>query len=225
MKLLLLAAMEIELAPVRRRLRLSAHDEVTWRGRVADHDLIAARTGVGAGRAVDALQRLIEAHQPDCIINFGFAGALDPALRVGDIVQPAAVLNEAGRRIDLQNAPGPILLTTDTLIDSAEGKRQLYAQHRAAAVDMESFALAQAARDRGIAIHLLRAVSDDAHTALPAESVRWVAPDGRADAAAAMRYLAAHPWRLGTLLALRRHAAQAGQALAQAVAQLCGNLP
>ncbi len=214
---LLLAAIDIELIPVRRRLRLMPERDV-WRGRLGTLNIVAAVTGIGVQRAVAVLQRLVAQYDPSHIIDLGFAGGLDPTHHVGDVIDAAVVMNMRRDHIVLRDdKAGPTLLTADSIVGTIERKRELFHDYAAAAVDMESFYIAQAARERQHPVTLLRAVSDDAATVLPAESASWVTPDGRADKAAAMRYLACRPWHLGRMLQLQKNAQHAGEKLAAAV--------
>jgi adenosylhomocysteine nucleosidase len=72
----ILGAVPQELAAFARRI-----DRGRWRG-VEVH---LGLTGIGKPAAAAATQRLVDAHHPDAIVFTGVAGALDPALRVGDI--------------------------------------------------------------------------------------------------------------------------------------------
>src|SRR5436309_8483984 len=48
--------------------------------------ILVLQTGVGAQRTSAALEWLFAARSPNCVISAGFAGALDPALAVGDVI-------------------------------------------------------------------------------------------------------------------------------------------
>ncbi len=92
------------------------------------------------------------------VILAGLAGALDPALVVGDVVidsaghcPPAA----RGMRIGA-------IHTSDHLICSASEKQDLFRQTRALAVNMESAIVRDAATKAGIAFVGIRAISDSA---------------------------------------------------------------
>jgi adenosylhomocysteine nucleosidase len=57
-----------------------------WEGTVAGSRVVVSRTEVGMVNAAVATALLIREYAPALIINQGTAGAVDPALRVGDIV-------------------------------------------------------------------------------------------------------------------------------------------
>lgn len=80
------------LPPLRQVVILGAMPEelVSFRRHIRDDHWVGVRvhlalTGVGKPAAASATQRAICVHRPDAIIFTGAAGALDPALRLGDI--------------------------------------------------------------------------------------------------------------------------------------------
>ncbi len=55
-------------------------------GRFGRLSIIVVCAGIGKVNAAMCAQILIDAFSPDAVLNIGVAGALDPALRVGDVV-------------------------------------------------------------------------------------------------------------------------------------------
>ena len=55
-------------------------------GKIQDKNCILVKCGVGKVNAARTTQLLIDKYNPDCIINVGVAGALNPMLEIGDIV-------------------------------------------------------------------------------------------------------------------------------------------
>jgi adenosylhomocysteine nucleosidase len=118
--------------------------EAQWHG---DRWLLVAN-GPGRGLVERALERKVEV---DGIISTGFCGALDPALRVGDIV--------IGR-------PGAILCVDHVAVTAAQ-KSELRAKTGAVAIEMESAAVAKKAEEWGVLFRCIRAVSDGAGEDMP----------------------------------------------------------
>ena len=58
-------------------------------GKIQDKNCILVKCGVGKVNAARTTQLLIDKYNPDCIINVGVAGALNPMLNIGDIVKVA----------------------------------------------------------------------------------------------------------------------------------------
>lgn len=109
------------------------------------------------------------------------------------------------------------LLTVNQLVCTPDEKRALGQQHAAAAVDMESFHLAEAAAHRSTPLTMVRAISDPVGMALPPHIRSWTRPDGRTHPAAVWRSLLRQPGQAPTLITLGRHARLASRALADAV--------
>jgi len=123
-------------------------------------------------RLVDhALQTKPEA---DRIVSIGFCGALDPTLRIGDIVISGEVPKELGASF----VQGDVLSVDRVAITAAE-KGELRASTQAAVVEMESAAVARKAREWEIPFGCVRVVSDVADENLPLDFNRYRDADGR----------------------------------------------
>jgi adenosylhomocysteine nucleosidase len=113
----------------------------------------------GAGRA--AVERALEKRiEVSGIVSTGFCGALDPALRVGDIVEDGIVCS-------------------DRVAVTASEKAALREKTGARAVDMESAAVAGRAREWGVPFRSIRAVSDTAREDLPLDFNLYIDKKGR----------------------------------------------
>lgn len=128
--------------------------EARYRG---DRFLMIAN-GPGPRLVEKALEKKIEV---DGMISTGFCGALDESLCVGDIV--------AGRGI----------LSMDRVVVTAEEKRALREKTGAAAVEMESAAVAAKAEQWGVPFRCIRAVSDAASEDLPLDFNLYRDAEGR----------------------------------------------
>jgi adenosylhomocysteine nucleosidase len=115
--------------------------------------------GPGAALVLDALK---EKKDVDGMISTGLCGALDPALRVGDVVFAGNA--QIGTH-------GPFVRgavhTIDYVAVSAAEKRALRNQTGAIAVDMESAAVEGKAAEWDVPYFCIRAVSDRASDTLP----------------------------------------------------------
>lgn len=61
--------------------------ELTFvKGKIKEKTCILVKSGVGKVNAARATQILIDNFKPECIINIGVAGGLNPMLKIGDIV-------------------------------------------------------------------------------------------------------------------------------------------
>ncbi|MGX2041255.1 phosphorylase family protein [Methylocaldum sp. MU1018] len=172
-------------------------------------------SGTGPNHAQIAASRLLE-RNVEALVSWGCAAALDPALRAGDLALPErivtpedvehAVCPDWHERVRQALAPalsvaaGPLLGSPEIIASSAE-KRMLHSAKGAIAVDMESAAVAAAARARGVPFLAIRAIADPAGMTLP-RSVA-VAVDERGDVSLSklLKYASRHP---GEFVALAR---------------------
>ncbi|MFW6032407.1 MAG: hypothetical protein ACOCTI_03440 [Phycisphaeraceae bacterium] len=222
-KTLLLAAVHSELEPARERLGLTREaGRGLWAG--SERPMLALATGMGPERMKARLGEVLEREPVERVVLLGFAGGLDPALKAGEVVRFSQVVSEAGERLDLAGpGAGAVLLSADRLAESVDRKRGLRQRYEAEAVDLETFDVAAMLRERGIELAVLRAISDPFCTALPAEAMDWVRPDGEPDPWAAAKWVAQHPLQLPDLLRLawvtRRGAKALGREVAKEVAR------
>jgi adenosylhomocysteine nucleosidase len=88
--IVLVAALDAELAGLRRRLERSdtcTVGEVRMEhGRLAGQDCMLVESGMGRRRAEQALSTVLARYQPAAVLSLGFCGALAATLRVGDLV-------------------------------------------------------------------------------------------------------------------------------------------
>jgi len=116
-------------------------------------DIVIARSGMGAGRAAKAAERVIEEYKPDIIISAGFCGALVDELKIGDVI----VSDLKDRKLFC--SPKPLF--------SCEEKTEAFRKEGAIVVDMESSGVAEAAAKAGIKYLAVKAVSDTLLEELP----------------------------------------------------------
>ena len=223
---LLLAALRDEIWPCVKAMSL-APTELAGRFVSPDGAITARYVGIGAERALAALNEEHQRGPLRLVVHLGFAGGLDPQLKPGEIIEPRWVTDESGaclavRPGDERPADAPpraTLLTLSQLADSPQTKRTLFEARGTGAVDMESVHSVRWATAQGVPIRLLRSISDTANTALPAAAATWVRPDGTADVGRAVAYLARHPLIAGTLMKLNSASKAGARAMAQRVAQ------
>lgn len=212
--------------------RLDRLRKVTGRGVVVRGGWWAGRrvalieAGVGPQRAAQATRALIEGHRPGWVLSVGFAGALVPQLRRGDIVMADRVKapDSEGLKIDVrisreQLAASPglhvgTLLTVDHLARTAQEKQQLGQRHDAVAVDMESLAVAEVCRELKRRFLSVRVISDDLETDLPPEVLSVLGSTRTFRAGAALGALWKRPGSIRDLWKLREQAHDAAERLA-----------
>lgn len=125
-----------------------------------------AANGAGAKYAGQAVDAACAACHPEAVVSMGFCGALDPALKVGDVFVATAIAAEDRElpvclpRHDAPHASG-VLASIDHVAQTAAEKQTLRASG-AAAVEMEAGGVARCAAQRGIPMFCVRSVTDTA---------------------------------------------------------------
>jgi adenosylhomocysteine nucleosidase len=129
-------------------------------------------TGVGKICAASALSALLARQRPSRLINLGTAGTLQDGLVgtqvIGRVLQHdfddeglfALTGEHFGEPIDLGGA-GPVLASGDAFISGGPARDRLIARG-AQLVDMEGYAVARVAREFGLAVTLVKEISDSA---------------------------------------------------------------
>ncbi len=136
--------------------------------------VVVMETGVGAPRVRRAVEWALSEPVfldvvlvPRVVICAGFAGALSDELGVGDVFVPNAVVDSDGCRWPtMMRGSHGTLLTLPRMVGDPAEKRRLGEQYGAAAVDMESAAVARVCDEHGVPFGCVRVISDDVETAL-----------------------------------------------------------
>jgi adenosylhomocysteine nucleosidase len=200
--------------------------------------VLVLETGLGAARVERALDWLLGnpalenvPYRPKLLLSAGFSGALQEAFRVGDVLLATEVVDEAGNRWPATwpgELPGgewrpPLhrgrLLSVSRLVGSPDEKRALGQRHEAAAVDMETAALARSCSRFGVPFGCVRAVSDEVQTALSPRLIRLLS-GGRVSPVRLFTSLAASPRLALECWRLARDTRQAAAQLATALGEL-----
>ncbi len=137
--------------------------------------------GAGAVHAAKATDVACQECGPEAIVSMGFCGALDPALKIGDIfvatqiveggIYPARSLSSAP-----PHAKG-ILASIGQVAQTAVQKAQIRATG-AAAVEMEAAGVAKSAAGRGIPFFCVRSVTDTANQTFVIDFNKALRDDG-----------------------------------------------
>ena len=147
-----------------------------WKGR----EVIAIANGAGADRAFAAV---LVAPKSSAICNIGFCGALDEALRIGDVVVATEVRNGtqtlARALPDAPRSPRPAPSPPSTTSPRPPRKNSNLRPTGASIVEMEAAGVARAAEDLDLPFYCIRAVSDLAAEDFANDFNAALRPDGR----------------------------------------------
>ena len=193
-----------------------------WPGVERDHDgrkfrfyrndhVVVVCGGIGSTAARRAAEAAIILFRPEMVESVGFAGALKPTLRVGEVLTPAQVI-DATDGSSVQTGEGAGVLVTCSSIAGVEQKEKLGRSYAADAVDMEAAAVAKAAEARGVRFRVVKAISDENDVTLP-DVEKFVQPDGRFNTVRFAMHVAIRPWLWLAVVHLAANSAKAAEAL------------
>jgi adenosylhomocysteine nucleosidase len=225
-----LFALRRESAPFLRRLRF-AHD-AGFRYEAAIYETcrepaIVMETGLGAERASEAIRWLLSNFEPRLVVVAGFAGALSPTLKIGDVLLASEVVEPGDDELhwhtavpaELGDLPVGRLVTLNKLVATPAEKQALAKQTHAVMVDMESAAIAEACQEWQVPCAVVRVVSDTAATALSPRLVKLMS-GGRASPWRVLAAVLRSPRLIPELWRLARDTRIAAGRLADALARL-----
>ena len=184
----------------------------------------AVCSGGSTALLAERLATAIAEHTPDAILSFGVAGALDPALSVGDVVTASVVVTPDGERFQahedwLSNIEKAVDVRRIEMVGSSTVAATLYDKAAllrfGAAVDMESHVAARLAKAAGLPFAVLRVISDGAEDVLPPAAIAGMGEDGEIDVIAVLSRLATNPRQLSALMRTGRNAGRAFRRLAE----------
>jgi nucleoside phosphorylase len=105
------------------------------------------------------------------VILAGFAGALDPTLKRGDIFVTAGAEHLLPHLPEAERPQEAKLATVEKIAGTAAGKKELFEKTGAALCDMEQAYIAEVAKKFGLPFLGIRIVSDEAHENLPSDTL------------------------------------------------------
>ena len=211
-RLAIVAALEREVRPLTKTWHVS---EKEHQGRIfrffENGDVVLVCGGIGAVAARRAAEAVIALFDPKILCSAGFAGALDGALKVGDIIRPHTIINAGDASKTIIEGGEGVLVSFEAVAGPAQ-KRKLRESFAAQAVDMEAAAVARSAEARGKQFTAIKAVSDESDFELPAME-RFVDPDGKFSELRFAGYTAIRPWLWARVIQLGRNSNRASRAL------------
>lgn len=208
----IVAALEREVRPLIKDWRVSAREIDGRRFRFFEkNDFVLVCGGIGAEAARRAAEAVIAVCAPTVVYSAGFAGALDPALKVGDLVQPRRVVDAGdGSSVSLDLGEG-VLVSFGSIASPAQ-KAQLRDSFAGHAVDMEASAVARAAEGRGAGFAVVKVISDEFDFTFPSME-RFIDSNGQFLVGRFAWFTALRPWLWPQVARMARNSNRASLAL------------
>jgi len=171
-------------------------------GTLAGREVVIVHSGMGMDSASARTGAFLDSHAPSLWIAAGFGGALDPELRIGDVVV-ARNFSEPSLLAAIASLPARTgaLITTREVVETAAQKKGLGRHSGARVVDMETAAIHRLCGARGIPMLAVRAISDTACQDLPVPAAVWFdSARQRPRPLALVMHLATRPGRIAAFV-------------------------
>jgi len=166
---------------LRDKLTLRGSGLSVRRGTIKGRRVAVVRSGPGQDAAAGATVALLNAWQPRWVISAGFAGGLTPDLAPKHLVVADRLLRGDAEplAVDVSRVPAELrdlevvhtgpLVCVERIIRTPAEKRRLGAATGALAAEMESYAVVDVCRQRGVSCLAVRVISDAVDDELPAD--------------------------------------------------------
>ena len=209
-------------------------------------DFLAGGASVPASRSQDQARLARTLAPPDLVLTCGFAGGLNPDLKLGEVVfeffSGSSRGNEAqtqigNRKSEIGNELEPrylgcyekllaagakpaIFFCADRVATTVAEKKKSHSETGADAVEMESAAIHAVCAEKHIPCVTVRVISDTANEDLPLDFNALAKPDKNLDFGKLAWAIAKSPGKIGALMELRKKTKFAAERLAGVLAKI-----
>ena len=163
----------------------------------------------------------VDSFVPVWVLTCGFAGGLNPDLKLGDVVSEPGIRNpEVGVKLAAAGAKPARFFCADRIAVTIAEKKRLREQTGADAVEMESAAIHAVCAEHGIPCATTRVISDTADEDLPLDFNALAKPDKNLDIGKLLLAVAKSPRKIGALMKLQKQTRFAAERLAEVLAKV-----
>ncbi|MCL2494947.1 MAG: hypothetical protein FWE98_04745 [Oscillospiraceae bacterium] len=183
-----LAAMRVEAKQLVKRMdgvrQVKVAGRTYTRGTIGGTEVVLVQTGMGLKKAEAGVRDMIDAFQPSNLFVYGTSGALVPELEVHQVMIADSLSLEGVEGGDAIPADEALVSLAQELLPHARRVRlvaesgfsitpkamaRIAAQSGAVAIDLESYAVAKVAKEKGIPLLVIRCTANTYHySTLPA---------------------------------------------------------
>jgi adenosylhomocysteine nucleosidase len=219
-------ALASESCDLRRRISNLRREGQLLVGRIDNHEVAIVHTGVGANNCSQRLELLLHKTRPRLVISSGFAGSVDQKLNVGDLILAEnfsdSELLRRGAEILRDQSPRLIkLFTATSIVDSVAHRQEITRASGAAAVDMETGAIANVCQAHGTPLMSLRVISDSPRDPFPTPpTMLFDIERQRTNYGRLFMFLLRRPAAISQLIRFSQRIARARESLTDAVVRL-----
>jgi adenosylhomocysteine nucleosidase len=219
-------ALATESLDLRRRLRELRQDVDFTTGKIGDRAITILHTGVGTKNCAERMETLLHKARPRIVVSSGFAGAIDPSLKVGDLIIAGNFSDrrsgETAEKVLAERSARTVnLFTSASIIDSGVERAEVARSSNAAAVDMETATIVKVCHAHGAPVLSLRAISDSPEQPFPAPpNVLFDIELQRTNYSRLLAYLLKHPGSISQLARFGREINRVRAKLTDAIVAL-----
>ena len=178
-------------------------------------------TGIGRQNAEKSVRGFLQGCSPKLVLTCGFAGGLNPDLKIGDVVLEVQSSESTVQNQLIASGAKPVkFICADRIATTVAEKQKLRAETGADAVEMESAAIHTVCAERGIPCVTVRVISDTANEDLPLDFNVVSKPDRSLDRGKLLLAIASSPGKIGALMQLRKKTKFAAERLAEVLARI-----
>jgi adenosylhomocysteine nucleosidase len=177
--------------------------------------------GIGRENAEKTVRKFLAESSPELVLTCGFAGGLNPDLKLGDVVFELGTRNsELGTQLLAVGTKPAKFFCADRIATTVAEKKKLRAENGADVVEMESAAIQAVCAERGIPCATVRVISDTADEDLPLDFNALAKPDKSLDFGKLFLAIAKSPGKIGALIQLQKKTSFAAKQLADVLAKI-----
>jgi adenosylhomocysteine nucleosidase len=177
--------------------------------------------GIGRQNAEKSVRSFLASNSPELVLTCGFAGGLNPDLKLGDVIFELSTLNiQPSTRLLAAGAKSAKIFCADRIATTVAEKKALRAETGADAVEMESAAIHAVCAERGIPCVTVRVISDTADEDLPLDFNALAKADKSIDFGKLFLAIAKSPGKIGALMALQKKTRLAAERLAAVLSKI-----
>jgi adenosylhomocysteine nucleosidase len=177
-------------------------------------------TGMGRTNAARGIREAIAKVKPDRVITAGFAGGLNPKLKVGDVLYDEDFDAGLGNQLEDLGAVSAKFYCHKRVAITAEEKFALWQETSADAVEMESSVIRTICKEFRIPSATVRVISDDAHQDLPLDFNALMTSEDKINYPKLIWTVLSRPSRIPKLMEFQRQTIAASQKLGSVLQDL-----
>ena len=175
--------------------------------------------GIGRANAEKSVRNMLVACSPQWVLTCGFAGGLNPDLKLGEVAFATADETLQAKLLAAGARPAKFFCA-DRIATTAMEKWKIWNDTNADAVEMESAVIQAVCAEKNIPCATVRVISDTAHEDLPLDFNALAKPDKSIDFSKLAWAIAKSPGKIGALMALQKQTRFAAGELAKVLAKL-----